>query len=210
MNAPPAQDLYPPIEPFESGRLAVDGRHSLYWEVCGRPDGEPVVFLHGGPGSGASPDHRRYFDPAKLELAKAVGASHLLDAKATNDLPAAVQDLTGGGAALSVDALGKPELCRDAILSLRRQGRHVQVGLLLGGDNAPPLPMDRVIAWELEIVGSHAMAGHSFGEMMALVEAGGLDPERLIGRRVSLAEGAQALERMDDFADVGVTMIERF
>ena len=149
-------------------------------------------------------------DPAKLELAKAVGASHLLDAKATNDLPAAVQDLTGGGAALSVDALGKPELCRDAILSLRRQGRHVQVGLLLGGDNAPPLPMDRVIAWELEIVGSHAMAGHSFGEMMALVEAGGLDPERLIGRRVSLAEGAQALERMDDFADVGVTMIERF
>lgn len=149
-------------------------------------------------------------DPAKLSLAKAVGARHTIDGRETNDVPAAIRDLTGGGVAVSVDALGQPQLCRNSILSLKRQGRHVQVGLLLGGDNDPPLPMDRVIAHELEIVGSHAMAGHSFGPLMALIEAGGLDPERLIHRRVSLEEGAKTLETMGEFSELGVTMIEAF
>ncbi len=58
-----SQDLFPPIEPFESGRLEREAPHSLYWELCGNPTGQPVVFLHGGPGAGASPDHRRFFDP---------------------------------------------------------------------------------------------------------------------------------------------------
>jgi proline iminopeptidase len=56
--------MYPPIEPYASGQLAVDALHTLYWEQTGRPDGVPVVFLHGGPGAGASPAHRRFFDPA--------------------------------------------------------------------------------------------------------------------------------------------------
>jgi proline iminopeptidase len=60
---PPA-DLFPPIEPFQSGRLPVDGTHTLYWEESGNPYGVPVVFLHGGPGSGATPTHRRFFDPS--------------------------------------------------------------------------------------------------------------------------------------------------
>ena len=56
--------LYPEIDPYASGRLAVSSRHALYWETCGNPDGVPVLFLHGGPGSGCLPHHRRYFDPA--------------------------------------------------------------------------------------------------------------------------------------------------
>lgn len=56
--------LYPPIEPYRSGMLQVDDRHSLYWEECGAPQGVPVIFLHGGPGSGSAPYHRRFFDPA--------------------------------------------------------------------------------------------------------------------------------------------------
>jgi len=56
--------LYPEIDPYASGRLAVSTRHALYWESCGNPDGVPVLFLHGGPGSGCLPHHRRYFDPA--------------------------------------------------------------------------------------------------------------------------------------------------
>ncbi len=56
--------LYPEIEPYRSGRLDVGDGHSLYWEQCGNPDGKPVVMLHGGPGAGCSPDHRRQFDPA--------------------------------------------------------------------------------------------------------------------------------------------------
>lgn len=63
-----AQDLFPPIEPFEQGRLDLDGRHSMYWEVSGNPQGRPVVFLHGGPGAGAGPDHRRFFDPRHYRI----------------------------------------------------------------------------------------------------------------------------------------------
>ncbi len=56
-------DLFPEIKPFETGRLQVDDLHDLYWEQSGNADGVPVVFLHGGPGAGASPVHRRFFDP---------------------------------------------------------------------------------------------------------------------------------------------------
>ncbi|MEO8676764.1 MAG: prolyl aminopeptidase, partial [Casimicrobiaceae bacterium] len=56
--------LFPEIDPYVTGRLAVDPPHTLYWESCGRADGVPVVFLHGGPGGGCLPHHRRYFDPA--------------------------------------------------------------------------------------------------------------------------------------------------
>jgi len=56
-------DLYPSIEPYRTGRLPVDELHTLYWEECGNPAGVPVLFLHGGPGAGCSPEHRRFFDP---------------------------------------------------------------------------------------------------------------------------------------------------
>ena len=56
-------DLYPSIEPYRTGRLPVDDIHTLYWEECGNPMGVPVLFLHGGPGAGCSPEHRRFFDP---------------------------------------------------------------------------------------------------------------------------------------------------
>jgi proline iminopeptidase len=55
--------LYPAIEPFDTGRLKVSPVHELYYEQCGNANGKPVVFLHGGPGGGISPDYRRYFDP---------------------------------------------------------------------------------------------------------------------------------------------------
>ena len=55
--------LYPPIEPYDSGLLALDDVHTMYWEAVGNPQGVPVLFLHGGPGGGCSPEHRRFFDP---------------------------------------------------------------------------------------------------------------------------------------------------
>ena len=60
--------LYPPIEPFDSGMLELDGTHSMYWEQSGNPDGVPAVFLHGGPGAGATPAHRRFFDPTYYRI----------------------------------------------------------------------------------------------------------------------------------------------
>ena len=56
-------ELYPEIEPFATGELALDQRHVMYWEQCGKPSGDPVLLLHGGPGTGCSPAQRRFFDP---------------------------------------------------------------------------------------------------------------------------------------------------
>lgn len=60
--------LYPPIEPYDTGTLAVSDVHTLYYEQCGNPEGRPVVFLHGGPGGGIVPDYRRFFDPAAYRI----------------------------------------------------------------------------------------------------------------------------------------------
>ncbi len=70
MKSVPADaiDLFPPIEPYQTGQLGVGGPHVIYWEVSGNPDGIPVVFLHGGPGAGASPAHRRFFDPSAYRV----------------------------------------------------------------------------------------------------------------------------------------------
>jgi proline iminopeptidase len=90
-------DLYPPIEPYESGRLEVDRRHSLYWEVSGNPQGRAVVFLHGGPGAGASPEHRRFFDPAHYRIVvfdqRGAGRSRPLAAVEDNSTAHLVADM---------------------------------------------------------------------------------------------------------------------
>jgi proline iminopeptidase len=65
---PDRRPLYPPIEPYRTGRLEVGDGHSLYWEQCGNPDGKPALMLHGGPGAGCSPDHRRQFDPERYNV----------------------------------------------------------------------------------------------------------------------------------------------
>lgn len=68
MSAPVLRGLHPPIEPYASGMLDTGDGHSVYWEMCGNPDGKPAVFLHGGPGGGANADHRRLFDPARYRV----------------------------------------------------------------------------------------------------------------------------------------------
>ena len=68
IQTPQRRTLFPPIEPYKSGHLDVGDGHSLYWELCGNPDGKPAVFLHGGPGAGISPDHRRQFNPETYNI----------------------------------------------------------------------------------------------------------------------------------------------
>src|SRR5512137_529194 len=65
---PARAELHPPIEPYAQGMLPLDGLHTMYWETSGNPDGIPVVFLHGGPGGGSSPRHRRFFDPRAYRI----------------------------------------------------------------------------------------------------------------------------------------------
>ena len=117
------------------------------------------------------------------------------DADARADAVAkAVRAVTGGGAHVSLDALGSAPTARASVMGLRRRGRHVQVGLLLGG--ATRVPMDRVVAWELELYGSHGMAAHEYAAMLARVVAGELDLDRLVGAVIGLDEVPAALAAM--------------
>ena len=141
-----------------------------------------------------------------LALARELGAEVVIDAQGKT-VPEAVVEVTGGGAHLSIDALGSVGTCVDAIRSLRRRGRHVQVGLMAGEHADPPLPMGRVIGYELEILGSHGMQAHRFPAVFGMMATGRLDPGRLIKRRIGLAESIEALVRMDRFESSGVTII---
>ncbi len=142
--------------------------------------------------------------------ARSLGACAVIDAAHVNDVAQAVRDITHGGAHVSIDALGSPETCFNAVSSLRKRGRHVQVGLLVGDNRTPPPPMDRVVAHELEIPGSHGIQAHAYPAILAMIASGKLQPEKLVDRTVSLAEGIQALHNMDSFTGAGITVIDRF
>jgi alcohol dehydrogenase len=146
----------------------------------------------------------------KLAFASEVGAAHTFNAAVVPDVPEAIRDLTAGGVHVSVDALGSAVTCRNSILSLRRRGRHVQIGLLLGDQAEPALPMGKVIAHELEIFGSHGMQAHAYPEMLGMIAAGKLPIEKLIGRRIALDDAGAALASLDTFPGKGITVIDRF
>jgi D-arabinose 1-dehydrogenase-like Zn-dependent alcohol dehydrogenase len=144
--------------------------------------------------------------PPALALARRLGAVATLDAGDT-DIVGAVRELTGGGAQVSIDALGSVATCQNSIASLRRRGRHVQVGLMLAEDDMPPVPMSRVIADELELYGSHGMAAHDYPAMLAEISDGSLQPQRLVAHRIPLSEAAAALAGMGQRPGDGITMI---
>jgi alcohol dehydrogenase len=143
-----------------------------------------------------------------LKAAKALGAEHVLTAAGPGDVPTEVQAITGGGSHVAVDAVGSEETCADSILSLRRRGRHVQVGLLPPVDGHPRVPMARVTGWELDLLGSHGMAAADYPEMLALIEGGDLRPQDLIEKVIGLKEAALALPLLDKASPAGMTMID--
>ena len=148
--------------------------------------------------------------PGALELASSFGATVCLDGSTLTGpgaVAAAVREATGGGAHLSLDALGSHATCTASIESLRRRGRHVQVGLLPAAQGRPVLPMDLVIAYELELRGSHGMAAHAYPELLRLVTAGVLRPAELITRTIGLDEVPHALATMDRPAPGGMCLI---
>ncbi len=146
-----------------------------------------------------------------LALARSVGAEFTINARECGDVPAAVRDATGRGAHVSLDALGSMETCRNSILSLRKRGRHVQVGLLLAGESEPALPMHPVLSRELEIVGSYGMPANHYGRVIEMIVGGRLDPRALIDRTVTLEEAPGELVGMGTFgAGVGIAVIDDF
>ncbi|MGW1023922.1 zinc-dependent alcohol dehydrogenase family protein [Streptomyces sp. NPDC002577] len=146
--------------------------------------------------------------PQALDLARKFGAVECVDASAAGDVAEAVRELTGGGAHVSLDALGSPATCAASVGGLRRRGRHIQVGLLPSAAGDPVVPMSRVIALELEILGSHGMPAHAYAPMLELVRAGAVRPDLLVTSTIPLSEAPPALAAMGATPGAGVTVVE--
>jgi len=149
-------------------------------------------------------------DEKVLALAARLGAAVTIDAREKTDVPGLIREMTGGGADVSIDALGSTVTCANSIGCLRKRGRHVQVGLLAGDDYLPRIPMHQVIGRELEICGSHGMQAHKYVDMLALIVSGRLNPKAMIGKTIPLEQAPGELTHMGRFGAVGITVIHQF
>lgn len=144
-----------------------------------------------------------------LSLAKTSGADFVINSSLENPVEA-IREITKGGAHLSLDALGNKTTCYQSIQSLRKRGKHIQVGLMAGDDFDPAIPMHLVVANELEILGSHGMQAHAYPEMLKLIEIRKLEPQLMIKDRITLSDSVQRLPKMNEFQKAGVTLITSF
>lgn len=146
----------------------------------------------------------------KLAAAKHEGALHTINA-AKDEPIGAIMGLTGGGAHVSIDALGVAATCRNSVMCVRKRGRHVQIGLTSGAEKGEiALPIDIIVLKEVEIIGSLGMQAPRFGDMLSMVEAGRLHPGRLVHRTIGLAEVSGVIESMDKYGTLGVTVITEY
>ena len=146
----------------------------------------------------------------KLDFARSIGAVATVNATKTEDVVENILDITQGGAHVSIDALGSPVTCFNSVANLRKRGKHVQVGLMVADYSHSALPMDKIIANELEIMGSHGIQAYKYSELLAMIQAGKLSPEKLIGKTISLEESLKELVNMDSFDGTGITVINEF
>ena len=146
----------------------------------------------------------------KLDFARTIGATATVNAAETEDVIADVLEITQGGVHVSIDALGSPTTCFNSIANLRKRGKHIQVGLMVGGEEHPAIPMDKIIANELAILGSHGMQAFRYPEMLEMIRSGKLSPGKLVGKTISLADSLEELTNMNNFEETGVTVINEF
>jgi len=146
----------------------------------------------------------------KLDFAQSIGATATVNAAKTEDVVQNIIDITEGGAHVSVDALGSSVTCFNSIANLRKRGKHIQIGLMLADHRHPAVPMDKIIANELEIFGSHGMQAHKYPALLSMIRAGKLFPEKLIRKTISIEESLDDLVNMDSFSGTGITVIDKF
>ncbi|WP_338448487.1 zinc-dependent alcohol dehydrogenase family protein [Niallia oryzisoli] len=178
------------------------------------------VAIHGAGGLGLSLVHIAKAIGARviavdindepLELAMEFGADITINGR-YRDAVAEIMEITDGGAHVAVDALGVAATCQNAINSLRKRGRHLQLGLTSKDEKGKiELPIDLIVVKELELIGSANMPVSRFPDMMRMVESGMLQPEKMITRTVGLEEAADILVDMGEFKTPGITVLNRW
>lgn len=145
-----------------------------------------------------------------LLAARNVGAEVIINSK-LEDPVEAIRTITKGGAHVSVDALGIAETCRNSVLSLRKLGRHIQLGHTTRKEQGDvPLPIDVILLNELRLLGGFGMQGQRFGTMLSMCEAGILKPSQVVSQQVNLDGVTAVLEAMGEFDTTGVVVISSF
>jgi alcohol dehydrogenase len=147
-------------------------------------------------------------DPVKLELATRAGADVTLDATKAPDVGARAMELTRGGADVSIDALGSTQTLRQSLESLRKRGRHVQVGLLLGAESLPQIAMGKIIARELVLFGSHGIAASAYPDVFEFISRHRVPLDRIVGPRLALDDAPAHLVAMGQFSGLGIAIVD--
>ena len=149
-------------------------------------------------------------NPANLELARVMGAESVIDSR-TNNAVEAVKQTTGSGAHVSVDALGIAETCVNGIMSLRKGGRHLQVGITTKKEAGYiKLPVDIIVTRALELLGTLGMPAHQFGAMMPMVLQNRLNPGKMINREISLSDVQSVFQSMTTSTNAGTFVVTNF
>ena len=147
----------------------------------------------------------------KLERARDLGADEVVNAADAENTPGEVQAAIGRGADVSVDALGIAETCRNSVLSLKRRGQHIQIGLTTQEEEGMvSVPTDLMTMQEIEFIGSFGMQPTRYDEIFRMVERGRLDPSRVVSETVALDDVSDRLEAMSDFETMGIPVINEF
>ena len=217
-NSVPLPESVDFVEAASMGCRYVTAFHGMLDQGQVKADESVVVYGCGGVGLSAiqiaSSVGARVIavdlDDRKLELAKKVGASEVVNGKKTDPVKA-VMDLTQGGANVSLDALGIATTCRNAVSSLRKRGRHIQIGLttqLEKGEVA--LPVDQIVFKEIQFIGSLAIQSFRYPAMLRMVERGRLEPKKLITETIPLDKAFGVIEKMSKFENVGISVINQF
>ncbi|MCA8932094.1 MAG: zinc-dependent alcohol dehydrogenase family protein [Rhodospirillaceae bacterium] len=148
---------------------------------------------------------------AALAMATELGAEAVLNVSGIEDVGNCVREMTGGGAHVSIDALGIAATFQNSLRSLRKLGRHVQVGMPVGSHATVTLELlDLVYARQLSLHGMRGLGAAGFAALMEQIEAGTFDPGRLVSRCIALSGINDALPQLDRFQGVGVTVIDDF
>jgi len=219
MNLVPMPDDVGFIEGAAMGCRFMTSYHGVVDRAQVRP-GEWVA-VHGCGGIGLSAIHIAAaiganviavdLDDRKLELARKVGAQHVINARQVEDPAMAVFDISKGGAHVSIDALGIATTCRNSILSLRKQGRSLQIGLTTSAEKGEvALPVDRMVVMELQLIASLGMPAVRYPSMLQMVEAKKINPRAMITETVPLEDAGRVLEEMTTFQNVGVSVIDKY
>jgi D-arabinose 1-dehydrogenase-like Zn-dependent alcohol dehydrogenase len=217
-NCAPLPDKIDFVEASSMGCRYVTAFHGILDQGQVRADETVVVYGCGGVGLSAIQIATALgarviavdLDDRKLELAKQAGAAEVINGKKTDPVKA-VMDLTRGGADVSVDALGIAATCRNAVLSLRKRGRHVQIGLTTQGEKGEvALPIDQIVFKEIQFTGSLAIQSFRYPALLSMIERGRLAPRKLVTETIPLEKAFGVLDQMSKFENVGISVIDQF